>query len=66
VSITGVSIIFSVCLNRSKGSINIRVDCFRWRGKRHSGGGSGGGSGGRRFGIASIALIVCSGGSGGV
>jgi hypothetical protein len=48
-------------LNRSKGSVDIRVDSL--------GGGAVrdivvGGSGGRRLGIASIASIVCGGGSG--
>jgi hypothetical protein len=36
----------------SKGTLNIRVNSFRWCGERHYSGGSG--SGGRKLGIASI------------
>jgi hypothetical protein len=44
-----------VCLNRGKGSINVRIDSLRWHSERHcgsGGGGGGGGGGGRKLGIA--------------
>jgi hypothetical protein len=43
-----------VLLYLTKGTINVRVNSFRWRSERHFSGGSGGSGGGsRKLGIAS-------------